>query len=63
MSETTQNPEVIPVHEDYECCPDWKPQTDILNGPIVLQTVRSDFKYQYPGKPIAYCPWCGKKRP
>lgn len=62
MSETTQNPEEIQIQDDYECCPDWKPQTDFLNGPIVIQTVRSGFTWKYPGKQFNYCPWCGRKR-
>jgi hypothetical protein len=44
------------------CCPDWEPQTKILDAPIILQSVRSGGAYQYPGIPFRYCPWCGKQR-
>lgn len=68
MSKTAQNPEEMEVtpqslpNKDFECCSDWAVQIDILNSPIVMQTVRSGFKWQYPGKKFAYCPWCGTKR-
>lgn len=32
-----------------------------INGPIVLQSVRSGGAYQYDGKPFVFCPWCGKR--
>lgn len=67
MSKTTQNPEVIEVGpafvRPHECCSDWKPQSDLINGPIILQSVRSGGRFRYQGKPFAYCPWCGTKRP
>ena len=46
-----------------DCCADWQPQTELVNGPIIMQTLRSGGAYQYPGIPFRYCPWCGKKRP
>lgn len=46
-----------------ECCADWKPQCEHLNGPIILQSVRSGGRYQYGGKPFLFCPWCGERRP
>lgn len=44
-----------------ECCADWKPQCDKINGYIVLDYVRSGV--QYSGIPFRFCPWCGTKRP
>lgn len=66
MSKTTQNPERIDIHaqqDTFECCSYWKNETEILNGPIILQTVRTGGRYQYPGTPFKFCPWCGTKRP
>lgn len=42
-------------------CKDWENQIEILNGPIVLQTIRSGGAYQYQGKPFKYCPWCSSE--
>lgn len=42
------------------CCADWAPQTELINGPIILQSIRSGGLYQYAGKPFVFCPWCGK---
>lgn len=42
-------------------CPDWKPNIEAINGPIVLQSIRSGFTYQYRGKKFKYCPWCGEE--
>ena len=44
-----------------DCCADFNPGMEAINGPIVLQSIRSGGKYQYPFKPIVFCPWCGKK--
>lgn len=40
-------------------CQDFETQVEIVNGPIVLQTIRSGGAYKYPGKPFKFCPWCG----
>jgi len=40
-------------------CADWPVQIEKVNAPIVLQSARSGFRWQYDGKPFAYCPWCG----
>lgn len=45
-----------------ECCPDWYPQIDKLNTPILIQFARSGGTYKFDGKPFVFCPWCGKKR-
>lgn len=42
-------------------CPDWAPQINIVNGPIMLQSVRSGGAYKYPGKQFVFCPWCGNR--
>lgn len=42
-------------------CKDWEPNMRAINGPIVLQSIRSGGRYQYTGKQFVYCPWCGKK--
>lgn len=42
-------------------CPDWAPQINIVNGPIILQSVRSGGAYKYPGKQFLFCPWCGTR--
>jgi hypothetical protein len=46
---------------DFECCPDWKPQCEKVNGPIVMSFIRTG--NQYDGLPFRFCPWCGTKRP
>ncbi len=46
----------------FDCCPDWKPQCDLVNGPIINQTLRSGGRYTYTGIPFRFCPWCGAKR-
>lgn len=48
--------------EPAECCPDWKAQTDKINGFITLQAVRSGNSNIYDGVPFRFCPWCGKAR-
>ncbi len=43
-------------------CKDWKPNIEIINGFISMQTVMAwGNKDGYTGKPLVYCPWCGKK--
>ena len=43
-------------------CKDWKPNIEIINGFISMQTVMAwGNKDGYTGKPFVYCPWCGKK--
>lgn len=42
-------------------CPNWEPEIRKLNGPIVLQSVRSGGRYQYDGKSFTFCPWCGER--
>jgi len=41
-------------------CKDWEENIDILNGPTVLQSIRTGSK-GYTGKVFVYCPWCGKE--
>lgn len=47
---------------DKPCCPDWEPNIDKLNGPIMMQAARSGFMWQYDGPQFRYCPWCGTQR-
>lgn len=61
MTDGNGNGEIGSVNVE-ECCADWKPQTDLVNGPITLQSARSGGRYQYTGIPFRYCPWCGKSR-
>lgn len=42
-------------------CGAWAANIDKVNGPIVLQSIRSGFRRQYDGAPFRYCPWCGSK--
>jgi hypothetical protein len=42
-------------------CPDWEPELKKINGPIVLQSVRSGGAYRYNGKQFIFCPWCGER--
>lgn len=43
-------------------CKDWKPNIVIINGAFAVQSVMAwGEKKGYTGKPIRYCPWCGKK--
>jgi hypothetical protein len=58
MSTTPNQPEPVPPRCN---CPDWATQIEILNGPIVLQSIRSGGAYQYPGKQFTHCPWCGNR--
>ena len=43
-----------------ECiwCPDWAPQIEKVNAPIILQQLRTG-RSDYDGKPFKFCPWCG----
>ena len=57
--------ELLDAGEPRECCPDWKEQTDIINGYITTTSIRygqDTFKGQG-GKPFKYCAWCGTMRP
>lgn len=45
--------------EDYECCPDWKPNVAIIDGLVVMDAIHGGNGYN--GKKWAYCPWCGKE--
>lgn len=40
-------------------CKEWNENIAKINDPIVLQSIRSGFKYQYDGKKFKFCPWCG----
>ena len=40
-------------------CKDWKENIDKLNAGIVMLWTHGGKGYE--GKPIIYCPWCGKK--
>ncbi len=51
----------IATENPVDCCADWKPQLDILNGFITLQAVRSGNPEIYSGIPFRFCPWCGAK--
>ena len=48
---------------DKPCCPDWEPNIDKLNGPIMMQAARSGFMWQYDGLQFRFCPWCGTQIP
>jgi hypothetical protein len=48
---------------DEQCCPDWKPNIEKLEGPIMMQAARSGFMWQYDGLQFRYCHWCGQPRP
>ena len=41
------------------CCDGWDENIEILNGPIILQSLRSG-RNPYQGKPFTFCPWCGR---
>lgn len=58
---TQDHPTAAPLPAYYECCADWKPQCEQVNGPIMLQAVRSGVDF-YKGKPFQFCPWCGASR-
>lgn len=47
---------------ENECCPDWKPQSDKINGFIIFQSTRAG-RDLYDGIPYRFCPWCGTPRP
>jgi len=47
---------------EYCACVDWPVQIELINAPIILQSLRAG-KDLYTGVPFRYCPWCGKKRP
>lgn len=40
-------------------CKDWQENIDKVNGPMILQAVRSGGK-GYSGVTFKYCPWCGE---
>ena len=40
-------------------CSDWRETIEKVNGPIVLQQIRSGGRTAYDGKPFEFCPWCG----
>lgn len=42
-------------------CADWEPQTEKINGPIILQQIRAGHAIDYGFKAWLYCPWCGKQ--
>lgn len=41
-------------------CKDWQENIEILNGPIMLQSVRTGTQ-GYTGKFFKFCPWCSSK--
>jgi hypothetical protein len=48
--------------ESNDCCDDWEKYVPILDGYIVMSSIRSYHKgYPKEGK-FRYCPWCGKQR-
>jgi len=42
----------------YCTCSDWRENIEAINGPIVLQQIRSGL-HEWRGNPFEYCPWCG----
>lgn len=42
----------------YCDCLDWAANIEKVNGPILLQSLRSGGRYQYDGTAFKYCPWC-----
>lgn len=47
----------------WYCCPEWEPGINRINAPLVLMWARSGGEHQYEGKPFAFCPWCGTRKP
>lgn len=39
-------------------CQDWSENIEKVNGPIILQAIRSGMP-AYDGKSFSHCPWCG----
>lgn len=54
----------LPNTPELECCADWRPQMDVLNGYIVTHSLRvgHDTYPERGGKTFLFCPWCGVKR-
>ena len=44
---------------DKECCEDWKPNIDKINGFIQTAAARANNFNIYTGIPFRFCPWCG----
>lgn len=47
------------------CCDYWTPETDRINGPILLAQARNPHLTRTPAfafKEWTYCPWCGSSR-
>ena len=42
-------------------CKEWLPNIEKINGPIIMQTLRSGGRYVFDGEPFNFCPWCGKE--
>lgn len=40
-------------------CPEWPEGIKKINAPILLQSARSGYQWQYDGVPFRFCPWCG----
>ena len=49
-------------HANKRCyCKEWLPNIEKINGPIIMQTLRSGGNYVFNGEPFHFCPWCGKE--
>jgi hypothetical protein len=42
-------------------CKDWKENIDELNAGFDFMAALFAFRKGYEGKPIEFCPWCGRK--
>ena len=43
-------------------CDKWEKGIEAVNGPITLQSLRTNLSYQYPKEyEFKFCPWCGKE--
>jgi hypothetical protein len=46
----------------YCSCPDWESGIEKINGPIILDQVRTgNYVDENYFKKFVYCPWCGEK--
>lgn len=56
---------VTPEYRKDACCAAWLPQTEKINGPIVLAQARNPHLTQseaFAFKAWEFCPWCGASR-
>ncbi|HEV2178392.1 MAG TPA: hypothetical protein VGU20_30955 [Stellaceae bacterium] len=40
-------------------CRAWVENLPKINGPIVLQQIRSGGAFKFDAEPFRFCPWCG----